>query len=70
MYNLYVGFLVYTSSLHLLMKSLKAGLEKKQGKKIFLWIVSLFYLKSIYYIVQELVQRQSDSQAFFSDHAP
>lgn len=70
MYNLYVGFLVYTSSLHLLMKSLKADLEKKQGKKIFLWIVSLFYLKSLYYIVQELVQRQSDSEAFFSDHAP
>lgn len=70
MYNLYVGFLVYTSSLHSLMKSLKADLEKKQGKKIFLWIVSLFYLKSLYYIVQELVQRQSDSEAFFSDHAP
>lgn len=57
--NFYMAFLVYTSSLHLLMKSLKADLEKKQRKKIYLCIVFLFYLKSLYHIVQELVQRQS-----------
>lgn len=52
------------------MKSLKADLEKKQGKKILLCVASLFYLKLLYHIVQELVQRQSDSEAFLSDLAP
>lgn len=45
--NFCMDFLVYTPPLYLLIKSLKAGLKKKQRKKIFLCIVSCFYLKSL-----------------------